>query len=468
MRQSKLLHYNIFLIIFCLSTVYPNTKPNIILIFCDDLGYGDVSCYSSRHDTPNIDKMASEGVKFTDFYTSSSVCTPSRASLLTGCYSQRIDMNTNEKGECVLFPNSPKGLNPDEVTIAEILKEQNYATACIGKWHLGDQESFLPLNQGFDYYYGIPYSNDHNRDKIPLPLVENYEVIEAPVDQSTITKRYTQKTIEFIEEHKNETFFIYLPHTFPHFPLYASEDFLGKTGNGTFGDAIAELDCSTGEILKTICKLNLDKTTLVIFTSDNGGHYYYGGNNLPLFGNKGETWEGGQRVPMIAWWPGVIPAGKVSIELCTTMDLLPTIANLANAELPAVKIDGKNIISLMTNPESSKSPHEVFYYYQIDQLQAIRYGDWKLFLAMDNKRQNWGKGLGKTDFKLYNLHEDINEMIDLSDSYPDLVEKINGLAKYARDELGDHNIKGKAIRKAGFVQDPKPLLKQTYKHGELE
>ena len=272
-------------------------QPNLIVIFCDDLGYGDLGCYGSeKNRTPNVDQLAKSGVKFTDFYSSSPVCTPSRSSLMTGCYARRVGMHEDYTGHWVLIPRSRRGLNPEELTIAEALKSAGYATACIGKWHLGDQPEHLPTKHGFDFYFGIPYSNDmqsKRRGDPPLPLVKQAAVIEAPVDQSTLTRRYTEAAIEFITENKSKPFFVYLPHTFPHLPLFASPDFLGKSANGRYGDSIEEIDWSTGQILASLDRLGIADNTLVIFTSDNGSNGRNGGSNQPLSGMKGSTMEGG-------------------------------------------------------------------------------------------------------------------------------------------------------------------------------
>ena len=278
--------------------------PNIILIFCDDLGYGDLGTYGSQvNRTPRINALAEDGIVFTDFYSSSPVCTPSRASLLTGCYARRIDMHEDLTGHWVLIPRSARGLNPEELTIAEVLKSAGYATACIGKWHLGDQPRHLPTSHGFDTYFGIPYSNDMQQAKRgdpPLPLVRQETVIEAAADQSTLTQRYTHEAVKFIEANREQPFFLYLPHTFPHTPLFASPAFKDKSANGRYGDSVEEIDWSTGEILDTLDRLSLTENTLVIFTSDNGSNRRNGGSNLPLAGAKGSTMEGGMCVPMIA------------------------------------------------------------------------------------------------------------------------------------------------------------------------
>ena len=280
-----------------------------------------------KNRTPRIDGLAEEGIVFTDFYSSSPVCTPSRASLLTGCYARRVDMHEDQTGHWVLIPRSVRGLNPEELTIAEALKSVGYATACIGKWHLGDQPDHLPTRHGFDTYYGIPYSNDMHQAKRgdpPLPLVSQETVFEAPADQSTLTQQYTEKAVKFIEANRGNPFFLYLPHTFPHLPLFASPAFKGKSVNGRYGDSIEEIDWSTGQILDTLGRLGIEQNTLVIFTSDNGSNGRNGGSNVPLAGRKGSTMEGGMRVPMIARWPERIPAASICNELATTMDFLPT------------------------------------------------------------------------------------------------------------------------------------------------
>ena len=319
--------------------------------------------------------MASEGIRLTDFYSTCSVCTPSRASLMTGCYPRRLNMHVDEKNLCVLFPSARKGLNPDEVTVAEILKEQGYETMCIGKWHLGDHPKFMPTNQGFDHYYGIPYSNDMNRKDVPLPLVQDLIVIEESVQRdTTITERYTKEAIKFIKMHSEDSFFLYLPHTAVHLPLVPGKQFQGTSKDGAYGDWVQEVDWSMGQLFKVLKELGIDKETLVLFTSDNGSAREKQGSNLPLRGRKGRTDEGGMRVPCIVRWPGKIPAGSSSDALTSTIDVLPTLASLAGGSVPVDKvIDGKNIWSIL-NGQTSSDPREAFYYYQMDQLQAVRSG----------------------------------------------------------------------------------------------
>ena len=448
----------------CRPTPRRKDKPNFIIIFCDDLGYGDLACFGSKlHRTPNLDRMAEQGTMFTSFYVTSSVCTPSRASLMTGCYPKRVDMHQDSHGKCVLFPVDSKGLNPNEITIAEILKERGYATCCIGKWHLGDQPPFLPTRHGFDYYFGIPYSNDMGTRKgtsnPPLPLMQNEKVIEAPALQDTLTKRYTEEAIKFIKKNKDRPFFLYLPHTMVHDPLNPGSQFRGKSDNGLYGDALEEIDFYTGRILNTLKNLDLDKKTLVIFTSDNGASDRYGGSNAPLRGHKGTTFEGGMREPAILWWPGKIPAGKICREIAVTMDLLPTFAHLAGTQPPTDRIiDGKNIWPLISGQPNAGSPHEAFYYYQIDQLQAVRSGKWKLHLPLKPKKRHWGKPITEAPLALYDLENDIAEKNNLAQHHPNVVKRLLALAEKARSDLGDLDRKGENIRPAGWFQNPKPLL----------
>ncbi len=442
-------------------------RPNFVVIFCDDLGYGDIGCFgTARHHTPNLDRMAAEGRRFTSFYVSSGVCTPSRASLMTGCYPRRVNMHQNEAGLCVLFPVSQKGLHPDEVTIAEVLQHRGYATACIGKWHLGDQPEFLPTRQGFDYYFGIPYSNDMGTNqgpgRPPLPLLRNEEVIEAPADQNTLTRRYTDEVISFMREHRDEPFFVYLPHTMPHNPVHASDEFRDASDNGRYGDAVEEIDWSAGQILAALKALDLDDKTLVLFTSDNGAASRWGGANGPLRGWKGSTWEGGMREPCIARWPGHIPAGTECDELASTMDLLPTFAKLAGTQAPQDRIiDGKDIWPLLAAQAGAKSPHEAFYYYQMDQLQAVRSGKWKLHLPLKPKKRNWGAPEPEAPLQLFDLHTDIGEQHDVSGDHPEVVDRLMALTEEAREDLGDVDRPGRNQRPAAFVETPKPLVKSS-------
>ena len=416
----------------------PADRPNFIIIFTDDQGYQDVGCFGSPLiKTPNLDRMAAEGMKFTDFYVAASVCSPSRAALLTGCYPPRVSIPG------VLFPKHNIGLNPEEITIADILKARGYACACIGKWHLGHLPQFLPTGQGFDYYFGLPYSNDmrpeDNQKYPPLPLLEGQKIIEENPDQSQLTRRYTEKAVEFITKNKERPFFLYLPHTMPHVPLFASERFRGTSKGGLYGDVIEEIDWSVGEILKTLKELDIDEKTLVFFTSDNGpwlGKGTNGGSALPLRDGKFSTYEGGMREPCIARWPGKIPAGKVCRELCATIDLLPTLAGLADAKAPTDRvIDGKDIRPLLFGRARAKSPHEAFFYYTGNKLEAIRSGRWKLHR--------------KKNLELYDLKADVGEKNNIADEHPEIVKRLmDTMQKF------DRELKANA-RPAGIVSEKK-------------
>jgi arylsulfatase A len=441
-----------------------NRKPNFIVIFCDDLGYSDISCYGAkRKKTPHIDRMAAEGTRFTDFYVTAPVCTPSRSSLMTGCYPLRVDMSRSAAGPFVLLPGDKKGLNPSEKTIAEILKDAGYRTACIGKWHLGDQPEFMPNNQGFDYYYGTPFSNDMKR-KPPrkngtantgkhLPLFRNEQVIELSPDQRLFTRQHTGEAVQFIRKNKDRPFFVYLPFNMPHVPIYAGPGFEGKSEHGVYSDAIHELDWAVGQILDTLEELHIDDHTMVVFTSDNGATSR--GENFPLSGGKANILEGGMRVPCVMRWPKKIPAGKTSGELITVMDFLPTFTDLAGGQLPDTKIDGKNIKHLILGKKKAKSPYEKFFYYRIDQLRAVRSGRWKLHLAVDPTLEGWdGKKRGTCEMALYNLKTDIGEKTNVAELHPEVVKRLTAYAENARKDIGDWPVKGAGQRKAGWVENP--------------
>ncbi len=444
----------LILMLDCVASFAQTPKPNFVVIFCDDLGYGDIGPFgSTKHRTPNLDRMASEGMRFTSFYVTSGVCTASRSSLMTASYPRRVNMHQDARDRWVLFPVAKKGLHPDEVTVAESLKEQGYATAVIGKWHLGDQPQFLPTRQGFDYYFGIPYSNDMYEHKNgqaewpPLPLLQGETVIEAPVDQVTITRRYTDEAVRFIEEKAGKPFFLYLPHTMPHNPVNSSLRFRGKSANSGYGDCVEEIDWSTGEILKALDRAGIAGNTLVVFTSDNGAASRWGGSNLPLSGWKGSTMEGGMRVPCIMRWPERIPAGSKCDELASTIDILPTFARLAGGAPPGDRIiDGKDILPLMTGEVSAKTPHEAFFYYYRDRLQAIRSGKWKLHLASEDRPA-----------ALYDLEADIAESRNLAASNASVVSDLRALADRARQDLGDGDNAGTNQRLAGLAEAPRPL-----------
>ena len=450
-----------------LTATAADERPNFVVIFVDDLGYADIGPFGSQlNRTPNLDRMAEEGRKFTSFYVAASVCTPSRAALMTGCYPQRVDMAVNalpgSANDLVLFPGDPKGLNPNEITIADMLRGGGYATACIGKWHLGDQPDFLPTQQGFDYYFGIPFSNDmgferHSVDYPPLPLLRNATVIEEEPDQGELTRRYTEEAIAFIEEHQQQPFFVYLPHSMVHWPHYASAAFKGRSRNGIYGDVVEEIDWSVGQILDKLEQLQLAERTLVLFTSDNGG----GGarnnvvSNLPLRARKGSMFEGGVRVCTIAWCPGLVPANSVCDEIATTMDLLPTLAELAGTQVPSDRIlDGKNSVPLLRGDPAARTPHEAFFYRHRSELFAVRSGPWKLFVRPYSSIEAG---------TLYNLVKDIGETTDVSREHPDVVERLEQLAEATRIDLGDGAARpGKNVRKAAYIdlEQATPLTKR--------
>ena len=453
----------IYLFIFfsslnCLGFQNEN-KPNFIIIFVDDMGYGDIGVFGNPTiSTPNLDNMAFEGQKWTQFYSAAPVCTPSRAALLTGRYPIRNGMTSTKNR--VLFPNSTGGLPKSEFTIAEKLKEKKYKTAIVGKWHLGHQKKYLPNNHGFDYYYGIPYSNDMdkinnnnywseyerkelNSKSYNVPLIENYDIIERPVDQTTITKRYTEKTLDLINDLKNDNFFIYLSHNLPHIPLYASKDFLGKSKAGIYGDVIEEIDHGVGLILNELKKLNIDKKTVVVFTSDNGPWLVYkthSGSAGHLRNGKGTTWEGGVRVPTIFWGNNIKP-GVIS-DLGSTLDIYTTFLSLSNIKLQKnMIIDGYDLTKTLF--EHVKSPRKEMFYYNGGELFAVRLNDFKLHF----KTSDWFKQPKIHDPPLlYNLNIDPSERLNIADKNPkkikeilELVEKHNSNMVIGKDQMGKRN-----------------------------
>ena len=456
-------------------------QPNFIIFFCDNLGYGDIEPFGSKvNRTPNLNRMAQEGRKFTSFYVTSGVCTPSRASIMTGCYPQRVGMHLNPRDGNVLRPISPYGLNPTEITIAEILKEQGYKTGIIGKWHLGDQVPFLPMAQGFDYFFGIPYSDDMTQDVgrrlgdrydgnhwPALPLMLNNKVIEEGVDRNLLTKRYTEKAIDFIEENKERPFFLYLPQAMPGSTKtpFASDSFRGKSKGGPWGDSVEELDWSIGQIMDELISLGIDKNTLLIFTSDNGAPMTSDnssieiGTNKPLFGRGYTTADGAFRVPTIMWWPGTVPKGTICKDFATTMDILPTFAAFAGTKSPIDRIiDGFDNRSLILGKRGAKSPYKVFYYYNADQLQAVKSGPWKLFVPLADfvQHPHFKKGEAATPL-LFNVEEDISSAHNVADKHPDIVGRLMLLAEKGRRDLGDFNIPGSNQRKAGKVDQAVPV-----------
>jgi len=448
--------------------IWAAEKPNFVVIFCDNLGYGDVGCYgSSVHRTPNLDRMANEGLRLTSFYATSGVCTPSRASLMTGCYPRRVGLHVNGVGRQVLVPKDQKGISAEEYTIAEVLRSAGYATTIVGKWHLGDQPPFLPTRHGFDSYFGIPYSDDMTATddgrRPALPLLEDERVIEAPPDRNLLTRRYTERVIEFMTANRDRPFFVYMPQAMPGSTAapYASEAFRGKSKNGPWGDAIEELDWSAGEVLAAVEKLGLDERTLVVWTSDNGAPRRNPpqGSNLPLAGWGYTTAEGGQRVPCIVRWPGRVPAGAGCDELYSTMDLLPTFAQLAGMELPEDrKLDGHDIGPLLFGEPDAKSPYDAFFYYYMEQLQSVRSGHWKLYLPLEAKWRSFGGATQPAEAALFDLKNDLAETTNLVARHPEVVERLMQHAEHARAELGDIGRSGRGQRAPGWVEDPKPLL----------
>ncbi len=431
-------------------TVAPR-PPNIILIYADDLGYGDLGSYGAQgYRTPNLDRMAAEGIRLTDFYVATAVCSASRAAILTGSYPNRIGIRG------ALDHTAKNGLNPDELTIAELLKGRGYATAIYGKWHLGHHAPFLPTRHGFDEYYGLPYSNDmwpnHPLTKNyypPLPLIEGEQVVQLNPDQTQLTTDYTTRAVGFIERNRERPFFLYLPHSMPHVPLFVSEKFKGKTAQGLYGDVIEELDWSVGEVLKTVARLGLDRQTLVVFTSDNGPWLPYG-NHAGVTGGlregKGTAWEGGVRVPFIARWPGRIPAGVVSRSPLMTVDLLPTFARLAGAQLPADRIiDGRESWATLTGAGRRSSATRPRYFYWLDELHAVRRDKWKLHLphpyrhlgAAGRDGQPGRDETRQTELSLFDLDNDPGERNNVAEQYPKIVRQLMADVEQVRQDLGD-------------------------------
>lgn len=442
--------------------------PNMIIIFTDDQGYADLGCFGATDiKTPRIDQMAAEGMRFTDFHVAAPFCTPSRAALLTGCYPQRVSMSEatpapwqqNAKSGRVWYPNSPEGLNPDETTIAEVLKARGYATQAIGKWHVGDNERFMPTNQGFDHYFGIPYSNDMP----PVVLVQDLKVIEREVNQEKLTERYTDEAIKFIRNSADKPFFLYLAHNMPHVPLHVDEAHKGKSERGLYGDVVQVIDENVGRLLDTLKELKIDENTLVVFTSDNGPWHQRGeegGLATPFRAGKGTAYEGGMRVPCVMRWPGKIPAGKACTELAVTFDLLPTFAKLAGGTRPTdKKIDGLDISPLMFAEAGAKTPHEVFYYYGDRRLNAVRMGKWKLKLETTLQEETlYGKYRDPESpivEALYNLDNDPGEQKSVLKDHPKIVAKLREYADAMRQDLGDRrlNIEGKGVRPVGRIPE---------------
>ena len=450
-------------------------KPNIVLINCDDLGYGDLGSYGSTvNSTPVLDRMAEEGVRFTDFYVASPVCSPSRGALMTGCYPPRIGFGSFD-GFRVLFPGQGIGLNTDETTIASVMKDAGYATKIIGKWHCGDQNEFLPMQHGFDSYFGLPFSNDMGRQvdsdprddsaqadarrsRPPLPLIRDDEVIQEQPDLRALTERYVEDAVGFIRDNKDEPFFLYFAHMYVHLPLYAPDGLVKASQNGDYGACVAGIDWATDVIMSELKRQGLDDDTLVIFTSDNGSRLdNQGGSNGDLRGKKGTTWEGGQRVPCIMRWPAEIAGGQVRNQLATTMDLFPTLSALVGADVSSDRtIDGVNISSLMFDENPGDSPREEFAYYDENTLEAVRDSKWKLHVR---------KG-GDDISELYDLESDIGETNNVYADNPDVVAALSAKLDGFRAELGDEatGATGSNTRPAGRVDNPDTLTHHDPEH----
>jgi arylsulfatase A len=428
--------------------------PNVVVIFIDDMGYADIGPFgATTYRTPNLDRLAKEGRIFTDFYVTQAVCSASRAGLMTGCYNVRVGI------QGALGPRSQVGISSGEVTLAELCKQVGYATACYGKWHLGDSMKFLPLQHGFDDYFGLPYSNDmwplHPTAKnFPdLPLIDKNQVVKPKVsheDQSMLTTWYTEHAVAFIEKNKDRPFFLYVPHSMVHVPLHVSDKFRGRSGAGLFGDVVMEVDWSVGQIVEAIRRNGLAENTLVIFTTDNGPWLSYGdhaGSAKPLREGKGSMFDGGCRVPTIVWWPGRVPAGTVSKEPAMTIDILPTVARLVGAKLPEHKIDGRDIWPLVSGQPGAKSPQEAYYFYWGRNLHAVRWGHWKLHFPHDYPTlagRPGGTGgtpakyeTGRIGRALFDLEQDPGETTDVLADHPDVVTRIEALADRMRQDLGD-------------------------------
>ena len=473
-----------FLLAACATAPTPSTRPpNLVVIFIDDLGYADIGPFGGTIPTPNLDRMAKEGMRFTDFSVSSAVCSASRIALLTGCYHQRVGIAG------ALMPDAQIGIHQDETTIAELCKSKGYATACFGKWHLGHHPKFLPLQHGFDEYYGLPYSNDMWPDPTalaklpaetakrkqghpPLPLLENNRVVDSEVtaaDQAQLTKQYTEHAVSFIERHREQPFFLYVPHSMVHVPLFASERFAGKSGKGAYGDVVMEIDWSVGEILAALRRSGVDDNTLVLFTGDNGPWLPYGehaGSAGPLREGKGTMFEGGIREPTLARWPGHVPAGASCHEFASTIDILPTIAKLIGAELPKRRIDGHDITPLLLGEPGAVSPHELFCcYYAGGQLQAVRDARWKLHFPhgypslVGKPGGRDGAPAATTNqqigLSLYDLRNDVGERANVADAHPEVMERLQRLAANARTDLGDALTKttGTGVRAPGKLAE---------------
>ena len=459
----------LLLSIFCWGCQSNSPKvPNVIIIFTDDQGYADLGTFGSDIPTPHLDQLAADGLRLTQFYAAQAVCSASRAGLLTGCYPNRVGIHG------AYMPNARSGLDTAETTLADMLRNEGYATAAFGKWHLGDHPQFMPLNQGFDTYFGIPFSNDmwpfHPKQGTvfnfgPLPLYEADQIIDTLTDQSNLTRELTERSVSFIREHSDSPFFVYLAHPQPHVPLFVSEAFKGKSGQGLYGDVIMEIDWSVGEIISVLEEEGLRKNTLIIFTSDNGPWLSYGnhaGSAGPLREGKGTAWEGGQREPCIVSLPGIIPSGKTQEIPMMAIDILPTIAELTGASLPEKTIDGKSFWSVWLGKQDTAPQETYFFYYRVNELHGVRHKNWKLYFPHTYRtlngrvggRDGWPVAYEQdtvTGIELYDLSADVWEIQNVADQFPLVVDSIQSLADEMRQKLGDrlYQMDGTENRPAG-------------------
>jgi arylsulfatase len=460
----------------CLSAAAAERLPNIVIIFIDDQGYGDIGPFGAKgYTTPNLDRLATQGCKFTNFHVPQPVCSASRAGLLTGCYPNRIGIHG------ALGPAAKVGIADSEMTLAQLVKQKGYATGMAGKWHLGRPKQFLPTHHGFDEYFGLPYSNDmwplHPEAKRgsypPLPLIEGDTEIKAELgheDQNQLTTQYTERAVKFIEKNKDRPFFFYLAHSMVHVPLHVSDKFRGKSKQGLYGDACMEVDWSVGEVLAALKRAGVEENTWVIYTSDNGPWLSYGnhaGSAGPLREGKGTCWEGGTREPTLMRWPGKISAATTNEEMLMTIDLFPTFAKLIGAELPRHEIDGLDVWPLISGQKGAANPHEGYaFYYEQNQLQAVVSADGRWKLQLPHTYRTLGGRPGGRDgipakyenrklevAELYDLQNDIGEQTNIADKHPDVVKRLEAFAEKMRGDLGDAltQRKGKGVREPGRV-----------------
>jgi len=464
-------------------------RPNVVLFLTDDQGYGDLGCFGATDiRTPHLDQLAREGTRLTSFYVSQAVCTASRAALMTGCYANRVGL------QGALNHQSNVGIHEHELLLPELCQQKGYATAIFGKWHLGHRPQFSPLRHGFEEFFGIPYSNDNGKlhpvvkTIPPLPLIDGERTIEAEPDQSQFCRRLTDHAIDFIQRHRAQPFFLYVPHVMPHVPIFASQSFQGRSARGLYGDVVEEVDHSIGRVIETLDRLQLRERTLILFASDNGPFLSYGnhaGSAGKLREGKLTTFEGGMRVPCIMNWPGQIPAGRTCDEMAASLDVLPTIAELLGAKLSSNRIDGVSLVPLLLGPASTKSPRESYYFYAGEELQAVRRGKWKLHLPHDYLTVNGPPGLNgkpanfanmqpksmdqsglagiasrhgyrvaRIELSLFDLYSDVSESRNVAREHPDVIAQLQALAEQARTDLGDTltNRKGVGLRAVGQVE----------------